>query len=84
MIVADIKARRAHQLPHRTMQPGDTLARMQFASEEDFRFFANHLRWSAFAVDRVADSDPQPTPAAASPELAEAPSAPSPRPKARR
>lgn len=51
--LADLIARRDHHIGHRIIPAGETFARVQFRSEEDRKFFRNHLRWSAFEIRDV-------------------------------
>lgn len=59
MLVFDLRLKadqkNGHQLGHRVIAPGETLIRGQAKSADDLRFFANHLRWSAFEVIAVSD-----------------------------
>lgn len=63
--IRDLRARRAHHVGHRTLAEGEVLCRMQFRSDEDAKFFGNHLRWSAFEMVTVEESAAPAAPAKA-------------------
>lgn len=50
IVLRDLRARRPHNIGHRTLAQGEVLCRMQFRSDDDAKFFGNHLRWSAFEL----------------------------------
>jgi len=54
-------AQQAIALPHRIMNPGDSL---DFGNPKDYEFFVSRLRWSAFKVEQVTDGQQQPQPQA--------------------
>lgn len=48
-VALKLVARNGIRLPHRMMAQGDALIpRLEFDSDEDAKFFASQLRWSAF------------------------------------
>ena len=56
IILRDLRARRGIHVGHRTVAEGEVLTRLQFRSEDDARFFASHLRWSAFDLVTATDA----------------------------
>ena len=56
-VLAALRCLRDTRLHHRTCTAGETLAVMQFQTDEDRRFFRGNLRWSNFALQDLP-SDP--------------------------
>jgi hypothetical protein len=48
MFALNLVSRGKFALPHRRMTEGETIARIEFASEDDSMWFQRTLRWNAF------------------------------------
>lgn len=68
----DLRARRGHHIGHRALAEGEVLCRLQFRSDDDAKFFGNHLRWSAFEL-AVVDENGEPKPVAPAQPAAKTP-----------
>lgn len=49
-ILADLRCLRETSIHHRTIAAGEVLARIQFRSDADRRWFRGNLRWSNFGL----------------------------------